>query len=661
VTNPKFRKCIAVALCLIWPVSFATAQQDSIEPVRPSAPLLWRPYQAAQVPPVRVANSGRLRDLVRAGKLYLTAQDAIALALENDVDIEVARYDPIAWQWRVERAEAGGALPGVPSGASQAGSVASGQGVLGSQAAAGVGGGGGNVSARGAGNASITQIGPVTQTLDPSIQEATTFSHRTVPQPNSVQSLTSSLIENQRTYNGSLQQGFLSGGSISGTYSDHYLNENAPSDVLNPSSATNLSVFFQHNLLRGFGVAVNARNITVAKINLQTSDLNFKTRVIGTVVSVLNVYHSLVADYEDVKAKSSALEAARTFYSDTTRQVQIGTLTELDATRAQSQVATSLQNLVSSQTNLRQHELQLKNLISRTGAEDPVVARAQIVPLDRIVIPDKDDLPPVPDLVQTALRNRSDLAAEKAGITTAEVSALGSKNGVLPTLIGFGTTSQAGLAGTPRTVTFGRLTETADPYFVGGVGTALGQVFRRNFPTEGAGVFVQTELHNRQAQADQAIDQLQLRQSELTTQKGLKQAQVDVLNAVVALRQSRARYDAAVKNRILAQELLEAEQKKFTLGASTPYNVVQQQRDLAAAQSAEISALVSYNNARVSLDQTLGITLETNHVSIAEARTGHVARPSALPDVLPTSGMERHGQTHALGAAHLELSNGSAR
>src|SRR5689334_1917515 len=616
----NLRKCVAVGWCIFWPVSLASAQHASIEPVRPAAPVLWRPYLAPDVPPVRVANTAPLRDLVRAGKLYLTAQDAIALALENNIDLEVARYDPIAWAWRVERAEAGGALPGVPSGASQAVSVANGQGVLGSQAAAGVGGGGGNLGGRGTTNATISQIGPVTQNLDPTIQEATTFSHRTIPQPNSVQSLTAALIQDQRIYSGSLQQGLLTGGSVSGTYTDHYLNENAPSDVLNPSSAANLSVFFQHNLLQGFGVAVNARNITVAKINLQTSDLNFKTQIIGTVVNVLNTYYALVADYEDVKAKNSAVEVAQKFWEDTKKQVLIGTLTGIDATRAESQVATSQRNLVISQASLRQHELQLKNLISRTGSDDPVVANAQIVPLDRIVIPAADDLPPLKELVQTAMANRSDLAAEKAGLKTAEVSALGSKNGVLPTLVAFGDTSQAGLAGKPRPVVAGGFVEPPDPYFVGGAGTALGQIFRRNFPSEGGGAFFGTPIRNRQALADQGIDQLQLRVQQLTNQKDLKQAEVDILNAVVALRQARARSDAAVQNRILQQQLFDAEQKKFSLGASTPYNVVQQQRDLAAAQSTEIAALATYMNARLVLDRTLGTTLETNHISIAEAR-----------------------------------------
>jgi outer membrane protein TolC len=622
------RKVLALMLSGLWPASLMRAQEVSIEPVRPSAPALWRPYLAAEVPPVRLANSGRLRDLVRAGKVYLTARQAIELALENNVDIEVARYAPLLADWRVERAQAGGALPGVPSGASQAISVASGQGVLGSQAAAGVSGGANNGISRGTTNATISQIGPITQTLDPTFQEATTFSHRTLPQPNAVQSITPVLIQGQRVYNGSMQEGFLSGGSVQVTYTDHYLNENSPTDVLNPSVAPTLSVFVEQSLLQGFGVAVNARTITINKIGIETSALNFRTQVIGIVVNVLQTYWALAADYEDLKAKQSAVETARTFYEDTKRQVQIGSLAEIEITRADSQLATTRQNLVNSQTNLQQHELQLKNLISRTGVADPVLASVQLVPVDHIMISDKGDLPPVQELIQTALKNRADLAVLKANERSSEVSSMGTHNGLRPFLVAFGSESHAGLAGTGRTVTGGGTTERPNPYFVGGIGTALGQIFRRDFPTEGGGAFLQARLRNGQAQADYDIDQLQLRQAQLTTEKSVKQTQVDVLNSTVALRQARTRYEAAVQNRILAKELLVAEQKKFALGASTPYNVIQQQRDLIAAQSAELTALVSYNNAHINLDQTLGTTLETNQISIQEAHSGKVAHSS---------------------------------
>ena len=632
------RSFIATALCGLYPLSFASAQQltlgQDIEPLRPHAPILWRPYLPALTPPAHFGNSARLRELIRGGKLYLTAQDAIALALENNIDIEIARYTPLSLEWSLERAQAGGALPGVPSAATQTNSVASGQGVLGSQAAAGVTTGS-NVNSRSTGNATITQVGPVAQTFDPSIQESTDFSHKSLPQSDEVQTLSPLLIQNQRIYSGSYQQGFLTGGSVNVSYNNHYLNENAPTDVLNPSLAPTLSVSIQQNLLQGLGSAVNGRQIEIAKVNLQTSDLNFRSQVITTIVSVLNAYYGVVGDFEDMKSKQAAHDTAQHLLEDSRKQVQIGSLADIDLITSESQVASTGQDLVNSQVALEQQEIQLKNLISRTGIGDPIVAAAQIVPLDVITIPPTDDIPPIQTLVQRASVNRNDLAAEKAALRTAGLSAIGTKNGLLPTVQAFASTSDAGLAGAPKTLSLFGQTFTADRYFVGGVNTALGQVFRRDFPSENVGAYGSVPLNNRQAQADYGIDQLSIRQQELTNAKDLKQSQVDILNSVVALRQARARYDAAVRARVLDHDLLDSEQKKFALGASTPYNVIQQQRDLVAAEATEIAALVTYQNARVNLDQTVGDTLEANHVAIADARSGRVTRSSALPAKLP--------------------------
>ena len=258
------REFLAVCLCLTCAVSLAPAQQASIGTQPANAPAILRPYLAPEVPPVRLANSPRLNELIRAGTLYLTVQDAIALALENNIDIEVARYNPLILDWTLTRYKAGGALPGVPSNASQAGSVAAGQGVAGSQQAAGITAPGTSSGKVQSTNATISQIGPVTPTLDPIIQEASTFSHTTSLYPNSEASATSVLVDGTRAHTLSIQQGFLTGGTVSLTYTDHYLNENSPSDVLNPSSAPVLSITAQQYLLNGAGVAVNARFITAA-------------------------------------------------------------------------------------------------------------------------------------------------------------------------------------------------------------------------------------------------------------------------------------------------------------------------------------------------------------------------------------------------------------
>jgi outer membrane protein TolC len=630
-----FRSAIALILTFALPAAEAQSQQ-SIEPVRPTGTVLKRPYVPVEVPPIRLQNSDRMKLLIRANKLYLTAHDAIALALENNIDIENARYNDVLLSWNLERAQAGGALPGVPSVASQSASIQNGQGVLGAQQAAGVQIAGSRGGSSGGGNATVSQVGPVTANLDPSFQESTAFSHLTRPQPNAVASVTSVLIQNTRNSSGAYQQGFLTGGGFTATYADHYLNENAPTDTLNPSVAPTLAISMQHNLLQGLGIAVNKRNITVAKLNLQDSDLNFRTQVTRTVVSVLNTYYSLVADDDDLRAKQTALETAQRFYDESKKRLELGALAQLDVTTAENQVASSQQAVINSQAVRRQQELQIKNLISRTGIGDPAIATVDIVPVDHLVIPATDDLPSLQDLVKQALANRSDLITERNSIDRTEISNLGTRNGLLPTAQAFSTLTNAGLAGTPRLVRPSTgAPYTADKYFDGGTGTALGQIFRRNFPSETLGVFFQAQVHDRQAQADYGIDQLSLRQQQLQTAKDMNQAQVDVANSVVALRQARARYDAAVQSRILQQQLFDAEEKKFELGASTPYNVVVQQRDLATAQAQELSALASYQSARISLDQTIGATLAVNHVDLGEAQTGKVRQASTLPANLP--------------------------
>ena len=249
------------------------------------------------------------------------------------------------------------------------------------------------------------------------------------------------------------------------------------------------------------------------------------------------------------------------------------------------------------------------------------------MPLDRIEIPPSDELPSLKDLVDQALKNRSDLAAERVSLTTAEVSALGTRNGILPSLPVFASTTQSGLAGNPKPFVTPLFTLSPNPYTVGGTGTVLGQIFRRNYPSELVGAAITGPIGNHQAQGDFGIDQLQLRQRQLISRKDENQAQVDVLNAVIALQQARAKYEAAVHNRILNEQLLSAEQQKYSLGASTPYLVVQQQRDLVNAGSGEIAALVEYSNARIALEQATGTTLEKHHVTIEEARAGKVAQP----------------------------------
>ena len=615
-------------LLLLGCPALAWAQQAAIAPEPPSAPSLIRPYLAPEVPPVRLGNSRRLSEIVHAGTLYLSAQDAIALALENNIDIEIARYNPLILDWDLTRAQAGGLLPGVPSNASQAGTVASGQGVLGSQQAAGVSIPGSISGRTQSTNATISQVGTVTQTLDPIIQESSTFSHTTTVEPNSQQSITPVLVSETRVHSASIQQGLLTGGSLTLTYSDHYLNENSPTDLLNPSSAPSFALSLQQNLLQGFGLAVNARTITVARMNRNTSDLAFHTTVSDVIFQVLNLYYSLAASYEDLKAKTSAASIAAEFLAAVKERVRVGTLAGSETISAESQAVSTEQARVDSETTLREQEVQLMNLLSRNGTADPVLRNVRIVPVDPIRMPDRDEIPPLEELVKQAIANRTDLASEKEREAASALNNLGTRSAVLPTGVVFASLSQAGLAGTVPPFVVG--SSAAPPSsLVGGLGTALGQVFRRDYPSESLGAGFFTPLRNRQALADYAIDELTLRQAQLSDHKDFNQVQVDVANAVIALRQARARYQAAARNLVLQQDLYKAEQRRFELGTSIVYNVNQQQRDLIAAQSSEMAARVDYMNARLALERTTGEILSANHVTLAEALEGKVIRQSS--------------------------------
>jgi outer membrane protein len=649
------RKFLAIALSGSCLSPLGWGQQSGL-PI-PAGNIFIRNYSAPVLPPGRAGNTARLRSLVQGGKLYLTAQDAIALAIENNLDIETDRYNALTAQNDVRRAQAGGALPGVPSASAQVNSVTSGQGVSGSQQAAGINTSGANGN-NGSSNTTIRQIGSTTPTLDPVITDVQTYSHLSQPQSNLTLSGIYNLVQDKRNYTESVSSGFLTGGSASLTYTDAYLKENSPTDTLNPSNSVGLSLTVQQSFLFGFGVALNSRTINIRKLAVKVNDLTFQTQVIAVVVNVLNYYYGLVADYQDLRAKREALKVAQQFYTDNKKQVELGTMSQLDVTTAEAQAATSQQDLVASEATLEQQQVQLKNALSRNGLAEPLLQNVEIVPLDKIEVPDNDNLPPQKEIIATAMANRADLASDKLSYQEAEISAMGTKNGLLPTLNTQASASNRGLAGTGQIVQYpipsssgalptgfvpcppaqggaSKVCVIPPPQFIGNVGTALGQVFRRDYPSQSAAVIFSPTLKNQQAQGDDAIDRMGLRQTALQNQRTINQVAVDASNEAIALQQARAKYQSATKNRVLQEQLLQAEQRKFALGASTSFLVVQQQRDLATAQSTEVAALVSYSNARVALDQTLGVTLRNNHISMPEAQNAAINRPSALPAALP--------------------------
>jgi outer membrane protein TolC len=603
---------------------------------------LIRPYTPREVPPINLANSSRLEALIRAGNIYLSLPDAIALALENNLDIEIQRYGPRLAEANLLRAKAGGLLRGISqsttTGPSSAVNLLNG----GSSSFAP-----GNTSANSNGGASssngtiITSTGTQIPNLDPVFFTNYTWAHQTSLQASSFASGTPTQVFTNGNTQFGVQQGFLTGTTATIGYQSQNIVSNVARSEINPVRTGNVNLQVTQRLLQGFGIAVNNRNIRIAKNDIRLSELVFKQQVINIVSSVLNLYSDLVSFNENVKVNQQALALNQKLYNDNKKQVEIGTLAPIEIVRAEAEVASSQNLLTQAQTQVLQQETILKNALSRTGVMSPTVAEARIIPTDRLSIPDVEPIQPIQDLVAMAIAKRPEIAQTEVNIENTKIQIQGSKSQLLPSLDLVGSLQNNGIAGQPNTVpapmdpfTGLPILRIANPAFIGGGGSLLGQIFGRNYPNYSLGFQLNIPLRNRAAQADVINDELTLRQGELNQRKQINQVRVDVQNAVIGLQQSRAQHQSAQKARILQEQTLDAEQKKFALGASTIFFVIQAQRDLTRAQADEVSALTSYNHALVNLNSATGQTLEKFNVELQEAMTGRVSKaPSPIPEV----------------------------
>jgi outer membrane protein len=642
-------KVSVALLCVGMVVQSASAQSEFSGSVIKPPPKkgffkdLVRPYREWDIAPIDLANSGRLEALLRAGKIYLSLQDAIALALENDLQIAVERYTPLQAESDLLRAKAGGLLRGVPQSVQNGPSSAGGNFLLG-------GSGSGNTSSTTTGtttsNGVITQLGPTTPNFDPVLQGSISWGHLTSPQTNIFSYGTNALVQTNKLANFSLSQGFMSGANAVLTYNNLFTSANTGRFDVNPYTTSSADLIITQPLLQGFGFSVNNRQIRVAKNNVKVADLTFKQQVITTVANVVGLYWDLVSLNASVKVARESLSVSEKLYNDNKKQVEIGTLAPIEIVRAEAEVAANQQNLTIAETNVLQQETIIKNSLSRNGVASPTLSEARIVPTDTIQIPAVEAIQPIQDLVDQALGERPELAEGRLNLENSQIQLVGSKNGLLPTISAFvdlTNHAQAGnindlpaLDATGKPTGFVRNPASVDSFFVGGYGTVLGQLFGRNFPDYRVGINVNIPLRNRSAEADYIRDRLNLRVSQMNLQMQINQIRVDVQNALIGLQQARARYQAALKQRVLEEQTLDAEQKKYALGASTIYLVIQTQRDLATAQSSEVTSLAQYARARVTLDQATGLVLKQYNVDFSEALKGVVSRPpSALPVLEP--------------------------
>ncbi len=581
-------------------------------------------YRPVNVPKNDYADSTRLEQLIKGGNIYLSLRDAIALALENNIDVQNQRLGASIARASVLLAQAGGAVRGTtPAVAAAPSSATTGTTSTSTTTTA--------ATTSSSTGTVVQQTGTSIPNYDPTMSVTSNFSHTTTLSSNSVVAGNLASVVGSKNGTFSLSQGFSTGTNVTVGYTDLIRRDNSYTDIFNPARTASFTFRITQNLLQGFGRSVNNRNIEIARNNVEGADLTFKQQVITTVTGIQNLYWDLVAFNDDVKAKKQALETNQKLYNDNKRQVEVGTLAPIAIVQAEAAVAASEQDLILSQTRVLQQETVIKNYLTHGTPATPEMLSAHIVPTDPIDIPATDQVLPMQDLFSQAMSSRPEVASARITVANAQINLRGSKNQLFPTLQLTASMNDNGLTGInndlpiPAGTTFVR--RSGDSYFTGGYASLLGQLFARNFPDYAAGITLSLPLRNRSAQAGYVLDQLTLRQNEIALRKQEAQIRVEVQNALIGLQQSRAVLASAQKGRKLQELTLDAEQKKLTLGVSTIYNVILVQRDLATAQSAEVTALANYVKAKVELDRATGNTLANNKVSVQEAFQGKISTP----------------------------------
>ena len=601
------------------------------------------PFTSRDVAQPNQTNSARVDQLIRDGKLMLSMDDAIALALENNLDLAIARYNlPIA-DTDILRTKAGQAARGVSTGLVSGTPGGGGVGVTGSS---GSGAGGTTAAAGGAGTGSggivtsTSGAGAAVPSFDPFFSAGMDIEHSAAQQSNVVVSGVPALRQNNGVINFGYNQGFSPGTSINVTWNNNRTTSNSIRTTLVPQLNSSMRFTVTQPLLQGFGTTINRRFIITAKNNREIADVAFRLQVIQTISQIEDIYWDLVNAYEDTQVKQQSVTLAQKLLSDTQKQVQIGTQAPIEAVSAQSALATANQNLIVSQTNLQYQQLLMKNAVTR-NMSDPQLTAAQVIPTDTMQLPAEEPVQPVDDLINEALSNRPELSESRIDLTNRDLTKKAARNALLPQVNLLGWYGTSALAGTFNplnvcgpTATFG-CTPAASVPAPTGLSTVLSSMFTNTYPDYAVGLNVTIPIRNRGAQADQVRSELEYRQAQMRLEQLQNQIRIEVRNAQFSVQQNRARVDAANAAAVLAQQSLDAEEKKYALGASTNYNVLQAQNNLAQAQSNLVAARGAYEKARVELDRVTARTLSSLGIEIADAETGTVSKMPNAPGVAP--------------------------
>jgi len=607
------------------PISLGVTKHDYTHAPK-AFPNLFAPYINQYVDPGVLTNSPRLEQLIHDGKLSLSLQDAIALALENSMDIVVSRYNPWMADVSLLKTRAGGYSYGTP----------------------------GSISVGSTANLPVLLYDPfISQTIQ--IADATTPINNVFTSGiGTTSSGVFGLASHSAIYNTQYQQNFITGTSFTAAWNNTRSSSNAD-NFFNPYVQSLLSVTISQPLLAGAGRFINRRNIIIADNNRKIADLAFAQQAITTTTNTITAYWELAYAREYVKVTQQAVTVAEKLYSDNKKQLDIGTMAPLDVTRAESELATDRQNLIVAQTIQLQDELVLKNYISKDPLASNLIT-VEIIPTDKPDSPASISTSSFEDAVKEAYAKRPDLQEQYYNLKNADVDVRATKNALLPTATLSAYYSSAGLAGNSFTTgassiiagqpvvngsgaaipgyflpqSFAPITGTAKD----GLSTAQSQIFHNDFPTYAAQLTLSLPLRNRAAQADNVHAQLIKRQMEAQTQQIKNNALLDVRNTTIAVEQGRAQVQAASKARELQQQTFDAERKKYELGASTVYQVILTQRDLITAQGTELRALANLAEAKANYERALGRTLEVNSVTIVGAQKGVIEKDTLIPGTL---------------------------
>lgn len=585
-------------------------------------------YEPDSVPEPVLSNSAHLDRLMREGKLYLSLTDAIDLALEDNLDLAIARYNlPIA-NTDILRTEAGGSFRGVNTGVVQ-GTPGGGVGGFGTGApGAGAGGTTSGAGGAGAGASGLVQstlgTGTPISSYDPFINLNGGVEHQTSPVANRQIYGVPSLQLNTGQLNANFSQAFATGTSVSVAFFNSRQTTNSPYFNLSPTLSSTFRFQIQQELLAGFGFGPNLRYLRIARNNKRISDIAFKDQVIATVTQIENIYWDLVSAYEQTQVNEQSFSFAQQTLENTKKQLKLESAPAMDVMRAEAEVSKRDQDLTIARTSLQLQETLMKNAITKS-LDDPVLESMPVIPTDRMQTVSIEAAQPIQALIAQAQHSRPELAETDIDLVNRQISRRAARNALLPALSLIGFYGGSGLGGPLNPVYNLGPNVSSVPVDFGG---ALQNAFNNSSPDYYVGLNLNIPIRNRVAKADQFRSELEYRQAELRMEQLKKQVRIEVRNAQFALDQTGARVDAARKARDLAQRTFDITKKEQELGAGSSYQTLSSQRDLALAELDLVSAMTTYAKAKVELDRATGTTLEHNGILIQDAITGVVSRHS---------------------------------